>query len=98
MIMLSHPASLSLSRHPNRWAADPIWRAAAKQALNDLYRKKRLNKSQATAIASSITRSFSIWQGPPGTGKTNTLVGLMQVCYLVFLLAAPQCSCCILSA
>ena len=82
MIVLNHPASLSLARHPNRWASSASWRTAAKQALNELYSKKRLNKSQAIAITSSITRSFSIWQGPPGTGKTNTLVGLIQVCFM----------------
>ena len=47
--------------------------------MQALYQKGKLNKSQSQAIASSITRTFSIWQGPPGTGKTNTLVGLMQV-------------------
>eukprot|EP00892_Ulva_mutabilis_P004345 jgi/Ulvmu1/2282/UM013_0129.1 len=79
MLVLGHAASTSLAQHPARWAQDPGWRGAAKDALTALYRRGRLNKSQSAAIAASITRTFSLWQGPPGTGKTATLVALMQV-------------------
>lgn len=52
--------------------------------LQELYRnmseaQRRVNKSQAQSILTSIKRRCSLWQGPPGTGKTVTLVRLLQV-------------------
>lgn len=46
--------------------------------IDKMVRSFKVNKSQAKAIAGSVSsKGFSLIQGPPGTGKTKTILGIV---------------------
>ncbi|KAG9526550.1 hypothetical protein KCU93_g5449, partial [Aureobasidium melanogenum] len=50
-----------------------------KQAdIDSLQKASTLDNTQASALLSSLSRSFALIQGPPGTGKSYTGVALMK--------------------
>eukprot|EP01025_Chloroclados_australasicus_P005026 TRINITY_DN11411_c0_g1_i8.p1 TRINITY_DN11411_c0_g1~~TRINITY_DN11411_c0_g1_i8.p1 ORF type:complete len:1025 (-),score=122.83 TRINITY_DN11411_c0_g1_i8:579-3653(-) len=62
-----------------QWVCEEKWRAAIKHGMSQI---ESLNQSQQQAIATALTRSFTLWQGPPGTGKTSALISLLElVCH-----------------
>jgi hypothetical protein len=46
--------------------------------IKDLEKASNLDETQASALLSSLSRSFALIQGPPGTGKSYTGVALMK--------------------
>ena len=76
-ILLGSPQAEALAARPTTWAASREWRACAVRQLRQ--HTRHLNDSQAHAVASAMTRSFTLWRGPPGTGKTRTLLALVEV-------------------
>jgi len=75
-ILLGSPRASYLSAQPPEWMKSPSWQADAKKAIQGAV---GINKSQRTAIAGAVTRTFTIWQGPPGTGKTRTLLAYLAL-------------------
>lgn len=70
-----------------RFKLDPIVQGRAlsfdpsslKQSdIKDLEQASDLDETQASALLSSLSRSFALIQGPPGTGKSYTGVALMK--------------------
>jgi hypothetical protein len=75
-ILLGSPRAPELSAQPPEWMKNSEWQADAKLAIQGA---TGINKSQRTAIAGAIARTFTIWQGPPGTGKTRTLLAYLAL-------------------
>jgi hypothetical protein len=46
--------------------------------IKELEKASSLDETQASALLSSLSRSFALIQGPPGTGKSYTGVALMK--------------------
>lgn len=58
-LLLGTPQAEALARRATTWAQQEGWRADAAQHLQ---RIQELNPSQRHAVASALTRTFTLWQ------------------------------------
>jgi hypothetical protein len=88
-LLLGPPQAEALARRPTAWAQQDGWRADAAQHLQ---RMQALNPSQRRAVASALTRTFTLWQvrgllcGDSAGGAVCKPAGVGEM-----LLADPAC-------
>ena len=75
-VVLGDPKTAESAATPPPWGAFEAWKAAAARLLAA---DAGLNNSQRSAVAASLSTTFTLWQGPPGTGKTRTLTALLAI-------------------